>query len=613
MKKKRQLLIILSLVVLVLVIVGNVMSVDVFHKQCGHLIVNPGNAKLYFDKYDITISGYDKDGVTFFFLPSFIRVDKIDQSNSEYKICLTEGSMLDIPLKNQIQDVLVHGPDGSITPWKLGIFQSENLYTMNVSLDNLAYYDVDHDNYSDASVTMLSPSGKITYNVENALIKGRGNGSWPGEARDAKRPFQIKLPEDVSFCGMKRTDKWALITDDETGLHTKLAYDLASDMEMEYAIESDWVDLYINNEYMGLYLLCHEPNIGSGDLDIGNLTPLNRRYAEETELVEGEDLKGYEYSLGNNPVPQGGYLIEKNVQDRYYNKKSGFKCDKYYFSMKSPKNASIEEVTYLRDFVCDVDKKLHRNDNEQTSMIDEYSFARQYLITEISLNPDAAITSYYFYKKSGIEKLYAGPCWDFDGAFGEWSDCKDYTASIFDIYEYRRVHTGETALDWDECLVENDDYSKYVKSVFIKYIDVYENLLSSGVDRYHDKIYNALCMDQIRWRGYDDYAPRIENYYKYLYFFLYHRLKYLADVYETELSITEPDIYDDIEHTLSFMHDDGSVEEITVKDGAQITESEMPEYDSLVYKGWYLFEDDTVHGALSYYDPIFEDRTLVLK
>lgn len=211
---------------------------------------------------------------------------------------------------------------------------------------------------------------------------------------------------------------------------------------------------------MGNYLLCHEPNIGTEDLDIGNITKLNERYSKNAETVETDYMKGYDYSLGDNLIPKGGYLIEKNIDVRYKRKDCGFKINDDYFTIKSPGNASLDEVDYIRDYILSVDASIHGRVSERSRMVDEYSFARQYLISQISLNPDAEITSWYFYKKPNSETIYAGPCWDFDGAFGEWSDCRNYSLSIEEINDYRAKDYGELPLDWDKYLLENDSYKE---------------------------------------------------------------------------------------------------------------------------------------------------------
>lgn len=578
--------------------------------QTAKLSVEPGYSLFHFDQPGLDVKGWDNDGCTFFFLPSYINIKKIDQSGSALKICSEDGSEIIEPALNQIQDVLVmNTSDGSVTPWKLGVFQSENLYTVDISLDGSEYYDIDHYDYTGASIDVRSTSGRLTYHEGKALIKGRGNSSWLPDPKYHKEPYQLKLPDKMPLCGMKSADKWVLIKNDPTQMRNKMTYDLAADMRMEYAIESDWVDVYINGDYMGNYLLCHEPDIGSGDLDIGSLSAFNRFYMNGAEVIETDDIKGYDYSTGD-PVPEGGYLIEKNAAGRYENKKCGFRSGDDFFTMKSPDNASLDEVRYIRDFVNEVDNGIH--DGIWPGMADEYSFARQYLIAELSLNPDGGFTSWFFYKKPDGEMLFAGPCWDFDGAYGRWTDpvYKDYTGSIFDIQDHVSSDTGDTALDWDRVMLGNEEYRDYVASVFCEYIPVYDKLLSEGLDGYYERVYCSSCMDQIRWEGYEDYAFVIRSAYKHLAFFLYKRLESMADGYGQNVSLHEPDIYDDTSHLLTFIYPDGDTKEMTVPDGKQLSPEDMPDYNDSQYAGWR--SDDQYLSLYSYYDPIFEDRTFVL-
>ncbi len=588
-------------------------SGDSFARQTGKLMVSPGNTILYFNRFGLEVKGWDNDGCTFFFIPSYIDVKDIDQSESVIKICTEGGDEIKEPVMNRVIDVLVKSEaDGSLTPWRLGFFQSDDLYTIDISLEGLEYYDIDHYEYTGAVIDVYSPRGRLTYHEADALIKGRGNSSWLPDPEYHKEPYQFKLPDDISLCGMKSTDKWALIYDDPTRIRNKLSYDLSANMGMEYAIESEWADVYINGDYMGCYLLCHEPDIGSGDLNIGSLSAYNRHYMNGAEVIETSDLKGYDYSIGSGRVSDGGYLIEKNAEERYRNKNSGFKSGDDFFTIKSPGYASLDEAGYIRDFVGRVDEKIHNNGTEQLSMIDAYSFARQYLMTELSLDPDGGFTSCYFYKKPGEDILYAGPCWDYDGAYGRWTDpvYKDYNSSTFVIQKHISDTSGGVPLDWDKVLLENTEYSDYVAAVFRECMPEYEKLMTSGIDEYYRKIFVSACMDQIRWEGYIGYEDKIRNSYKQLRFFLYNRLKHMAEVYGCAYSIPEPDIYDDTSHVLTFIYEDGHTEEMTVKDGAQLQQEELPDFDRSRYEGWR--SDDQYLSLLSYYDPIFEDRSFVL-
>ena len=149
-----------------------------------------------------------------------------------------------------------------------------------------------------------------------------------------------------------------------------------------------------------------------------------------------------------------------------------------------------------------------------------------------------------------------------------------------------------------------------MKSVFSENIPVYDMFLSEKLYEYYNRIYRSVCMDHIRWYGYEDYGDSIRSGYKHLIYFLYNRIKYLTSVYGGTLTAQPPSIYDDSTHILTFVFADGSTEEMTVMDGTLLRQEELPGYDESLYDGWRL--DDESLSYLSCYDPIFEDRTLVL-
>ena len=74
-------------------------------------------------------------------------------------------------------------------------------------------------------------------------------------------------------------------------MKNQIAYDLSRIFGMEYTTESEWVDLYINGEYMGNYQVCHEPGIGQDGLDISNLEVLNKKTLKNECRYENESEK----------------------------------------------------------------------------------------------------------------------------------------------------------------------------------------------------------------------------------------------------------------------------------------------------------------------------------
>ena len=358
----------------------------------------------------------------------------------------------------------------------------------------------------------------------------------------------------------------------------------------------------MDGEYAGNYLLCHEPHIGAEDLDIHNLQKANATFFDEAEYFETEKIKGYLYKE-NPPEISGGYLIEASPLF-YKNKKCGFISDSgNAFSIKSPDNASREELEVIRDFTDSVENEIYENCFMGTvdDPIDKYSFARKYLIDEFFYNADADVARCFFYKKAKQEKMYAGPCWDYDKSCGQnGGEDRDYTETILN---------REVALNWDIKLMENGYYKDHARDTFENSYDVFGQLINEEIDDHYKRIKRSLIMDRLRWEGLESVQyDEIDDDIRYIRFFLYNRLQNLTERYAiTDKEPPEPDIYNDCTHTLTFEYDNGESEQLIVKDGEQLRAIDMPvpETGSV---GW---EIESMQERLSYYIPIFEDMTLI--
>lgn len=566
----------------------------------GMVHIEPGASYIYLEDCDIRINGWDSYNVTYFFFPSYAKISSLDYTDTEFKIYSPEGSLLEHPETGKILDVMVGNKMEELTPYKVAFFCSGNLYTVQLEMPDNSLQDIERGIYIPTSIKVISPEGNVEYAEGSAEIKGRGNSSWEFSL---KKPYEIRLPSEVSLAGMKASNKWTLLSNqlDKTRMLNKIVFDTSKDIGMEYAIESDWIDLYANGEYVGNYLLCHEPHIGSGDLDIYNLQKANQPYFDEAVPFETGNMKGFIYK--ENPTEiSGGYMIE--FSPIYYeNKDCGFRSKTgNMFCLKSPDNASKEELELISGFVNRFEQEIYVNNTIDTEYkyLDKYSFARRYLIDEVFYNTDAAFASCFYYKKPRQEKLYAGPCWDYDKACGQNGGIyRDYTGTILD---------REYTLQWDAEMMANDAYIDYVKGVFADSLNVFDRLVKMGIDEYYERAGASIRMDRTRWNGLESVQYReIDDDIRYLKFFLYNRLQFMKELYDLRTTGSmEPDISNNESHTLTFMYKDGRKEEISVDDGTQITEADMPAHD-IGSDGW---EIESMKEKLTYYIPIYEDMVM---
>jgi hypothetical protein len=221
-------------------------------------------------------------------------------------------------------------------------------------------------------------------------IRGRGNSSW---TEMPKKSYKIELKQGWELLGMPKDKDWALIANysDKTLMKNYLAYRLARDIGMEYSPRCEFVELYLNGEYQGVYLLTEtikvdEDRVNIPENDKSYLVEFDEKYKEDDQVIFSDVL------VSSKP-----------------------------FRMHFPKNASDAVLKVLSTHIRNFEKFLMTvNDvslNEIESWIDVDAFAKHFWIQEFSKNPDANyLTSVYF---TWIENraIKMGPVWDFDIAF----------------------------------------------------------------------------------------------------------------------------------------------------------------------------------------------------
>ena len=536
----------------------------------GTLTIFPPNCILYIESYDLTIVGSDSKGVTYLCLPTYCNVDSIVQNvnNSQAVLFDEEGNILTDPKIGIIQEVSVYTGNGEYVPWKICFMRSENLASMFITLPDYGLEDIQHHTLSDAHIQVYDEDGYLTISDDDIQIKGHGNGTWD----EIKRSYELRFIDKQSVCGLPASKRWTLLANNDTEMAYKMGLDLARMLDMEYVIYSEYLDLYVNGKYIGNYLLCKEPHIGVDDLNINDLQEQNKIYNESAVPFLTPEAKGF-INTGNPDDISGGYLVEKTMASpEEISKPVAFHLTHNNYSIKSPRNASKEEIAYIADFFDRVDSIIYKQGNDQLEMIDLYSFSRGYLIEEFMFNADAEVASRFFYKKEGQDILYAGPVWDMEASCGESTHYDGYFLgydnSIKDCELY--LPDYKEPLMWDKLLLENPEYREYTGEVFNEYLTVFYEIVNSYIDNCYDKIHASVEMDRAIY-GYSNggigHYKSYENTIRFTKFWLYNRIYYMMELLGVKGEIPKRGFSDGTEHTLSFMFPDGRVEVLTVKDG----------------------------------------------
>lgn len=331
--------------------------------------------------------------------------------------------------------------------------------------------------YSGNVVTVTNRYNKTKF--DNVTVKGRGNVTWNQD----KKPLQLKFDHKVDLLRLGARRKWILLANylDVTNLRTDAAFYLERLLGEKYAYNGEFVDLYVDDSYEGLYYLTRAIEIDKGAIDLKD--PLG-------VLVELDNVYG-------------------KLEEKYYVSGNG-----EVFTAKdavAEDNVDVAMDDFLRDFNI-LEMAIKQKDYARIErMIDVESFAQYYLISEFTVNIDSYFTSVYFYKDGKNDKIHAGPAWDFDNSFTKGSVASnDQFTKRTDTDEY--FERDAQYWQWSKLysrLIEFPEFEKAVRKVYMERMAGHKEDFLKYVTSQAEKISQAATKDRERWNK-EDFIQGVE-------------------------------------------------------------------------------------------------------
>lgn len=246
-----------------------------------------------------------------------------------------------------------------------------------------------------------------TYN--EVSVKGRGNSSWDMP----KKSYTIKFDSKTDILGMGEDKKWVLIANyaDKTLLRNYLASYLGNNLfNSHWNPEFKIVDVVLNGEFLGTYLLGEQIKIGKNRL---NMDDIADKFNNRKNLAKGGFIfacdKHDETEIELTTTRGRTFILKDPDPDNFDGYETTLPDDVYEFMLSVIQKA--EDVIYSEDFADST--------NGYSSVIDVDSFVDYYIVNELTKNVDAAWScSVYFYYNPKDGKIYMGPNWDFDISCG---------------------------------------------------------------------------------------------------------------------------------------------------------------------------------------------------
>lgn len=292
-------------------------------------------------------------------------------------------------------------------------------------------------------------------------IKGRGNTTWTLP----KQPYTILMLEPCRLMGMDKGNTWALLANyhDNTLLRNDVALYMSSEMSLlNYTPDSRMVNLVVNDAYRGVYQLCELPEACLA------------HYSPEEVLLEFDAKAHYHditFHTARTLHPINIHYPEVNEGDATWQSISQW-------------IQTAEDALFADNFTDSI--------HGYRKYFDVTSFVEWYLINEIAKNSDAIFyTSCFMHGPIG-GKIYMGPVWDFDMAFGNYK----YKNNKKVINDPEGFYFKNTA--WYDRLFQDPAFVEIVKRRFNDYF-THREMIYRHIDQMSGNLSRNIALENKLW------------------------------------------------------------------------------------------------------------------
>lgn len=442
---------------------------------------------------------------------------------------------------------------------------------------NAMHADASHNTYFDADMRI---QGNDQYSKEKQLydgkieIKGRGSSTW----WFPKKPYKIKLDKKTSLFGMGKQKHWVLMANyaDESLMRNYTANNLAQSLGGS-AMDSVFVDVVMNGEYVGNYQLCEQVRVDENRVNIFNYEDAAEAAADDVCAVSGitdkdvigdmEDymkenlgwmttgvvtFNGMDYDvaamysdwdvLQEKIANVDGYLMElaTDAKDEISNFSTGKSVG---IACKYPEFLNTNETMMqsVKDTVQTFENALYSKTGNTTidgipvsynSLCDMDSMYSYWTTCMVFMN-EIGHRSNYFYIEDG--KLYFSPVWDFDWSSG----CN---ISSWPTLNYNTWWgQGEWAGTWYYEIGKNSYFAIKEQEYYWNHHDLIHSYVDaddpdSFVNQTYEYLYASGLADSAKWQDTAGYLNGFTAEYENMTTWLANRLSWMDEQFATEES-----------------------------------------------------------------------------
>lgn len=318
-----------------------------------------------------------------------------------------------------------------------------------------------------------------------------------------KKPYGLELwnnkgeETEASLFGFPKESDFILFASyhEKSFMHNVLTMKMAREMNV-YASRTQYVELVINGEYLGLYVFMEKIKEAKGRVEIADLKP--------------DDIKG--------DALTGGYIIKIDKStgsligswlSKYSNNPLNPNARTTFF-YEYPKSINTEQKNYIRSYIDSLETVLYGNDYDPQKgyrkFLDTHSFVKYLLLNEVSKNVDGYRISTFMYKDKNSKggKLKAGPPWDYDITYGNANYCDGNRFDGF-AYNFNSVCPGDfwTVPFWWDRLLRDPTFVQELRDEYVfqrKKGALQLDRIYAHIDSMSNEIKEAQARNFQKWR-----------------------------------------------------------------------------------------------------------------
>ncbi len=280
-------------------------------------------------------------------------------------------------------------------------------------------------------ITDSNNSNYLNYNGKIG-IELRGSSSQELD----KKPYGFETIKDdeisnnnVSLLGLPSENDWVLnsLAFDSSMIRDYLSYNLAQNMGI-YAPKVKYVEVIVNDDYKGVYILTEKIKIDSDRVDIKKLTENDNGARSITGgyLVKADKTTGGDFVAWTLPNTNGWFT-------------------EFLYDNPNSENITNLQAAYIKDIFNDLANKTNPINSSiidgYPAIIDVPSFIDFMIMAELTSNADAYQFSTFFHKDKG-GKLRAGPVWDYNLTYDNDLFFWGFDRSHFNVWQFDYENTG---------------------------------------------------------------------------------------------------------------------------------------------------------------------------